>query len=176
MRKLAAQKVDAIYHSPLTRIRQTIQPLLDQRPKGSISTRADPDLRGQCLGELEGGSYDSVDLQNPRSADGKPGVELFDDFVRRFSRSFDRIVAAEAPLVMDCQGARVRPSPSCLPHSTRSMLFLAQKRHIWLPPFLRMVGEPPDQSPKRPSSRTMVAAVLMGPCMPVSCGIQACTA
>ena len=72
-------------------------------------------------------------------------------------------MAADAPLVMDCQGARVRPSPSFLPQSTRSMLFLAQNRHIWLPPFLRMVGDPPDQSPNKPSSRMIVPAVLIGP-------------
>ena len=54
---------------------------------------------GQALGQLEGGSYDMVDMSNPRSADGRPGVELFDDFVRRLKRSFARIIGKEAPQV-----------------------------------------------------------------------------
>lgn len=93
------QHIDAIYHSPLKRITQTIQPILDQQP--GVPTHADADLKGQYLGELEGGSYDSIDMGNPRSADGGPGVELFDDFVRRLKRVFSRIVGAEAPHVGD---------------------------------------------------------------------------
>ena len=94
--KLRAYHIDAIYHSPLTRIRQTIQPILSDHP--DIQVHADPDLVGQSLGELEGGSYDSIDMGNPRSADGQPGVELFDDFVRRLKRVFARIVGVQAPL------------------------------------------------------------------------------
>ena len=93
--KLKDQPIDALYHSPLTRIVQTIQPILSDHP--NIPVHADPDLKGQSLGELEGGSYDTIDMSNPRSADGQPGVELFDDFVRRLKRAFARIVGAEAP-------------------------------------------------------------------------------
>lgn len=95
--KLRGQQIDAIYHSPLLRMRQTIQPILDRLP--DIPVYPDADLRGQMLGDFEGGSYDLVDMSNPRSADGQPGVELFDDFVRRLKRSFGRIVGAEAPKV-----------------------------------------------------------------------------
>ena len=95
--KLRGQQVDAVYHSPLQRITQTIQPILADRPK--IKVQSDKDLLGQGLGEMEGGSYDLVDMSNPRSADGGPGVETFDDFVNRVRRSFARIVGAEAPLV-----------------------------------------------------------------------------
>ena len=93
--KLQTQHIDAVYHSPLTRIKQTIKPFLSGR--GDVQQYADPDLRGQGLGELEGGSYDLVDMSNPRSADGQPGVEVFDDYVRRTKRAFARIVGAEAP-------------------------------------------------------------------------------
>ena len=93
--KLKDQPIDALYHSPLTRIVQTIQPILSDHP--DIPVFADSDLKGQSLGELEGGSYDTIDMSNPRSADGQPGVELFDDFVRRLKRVFARIVGAEAP-------------------------------------------------------------------------------
>lgn len=95
--KIRDQKVDAIYHSPLLRIRQTIAPILATHSDIPIST--DKELRGQGLGELEGGSYDSIDMSNPRSADGRPGVELFDDFVRRLKRVFGKIVGIEAPKV-----------------------------------------------------------------------------
>ena len=61
----------------------------------------DPDLRGQGLGELEGGSYDTVDMGNPRSADPGPGVEKFDDYVRRLKACLGRIVGREAPLMRD---------------------------------------------------------------------------
>jgi broad specificity phosphatase PhoE len=95
--KLQGQQIDAIYHSPLTRMLQTIAPLLAAQP--SVPTHASTDLRSQALGSLEGGSYDSIDMGNPRSADGQPGVEPFDDFVRRLKRIFGRIVGTEAPLV-----------------------------------------------------------------------------
>lgn len=94
-KKLRALKVDAIYHSPLIRILQTIKPLLSDHPNARV--HEDAELRGQLLGTLEGGSYDLIDMTNPRSADGRPGVELFDDFVRRIRRAFARIVGAEAP-------------------------------------------------------------------------------
>jgi broad specificity phosphatase PhoE len=97
--KLATTPIAAIYHSPLLRIRQTIQPLLDQRLPNPVPQYPDPDLMGQRLGTLEGGSYDTVDLGNPRSADGRPGVEIFDDFVRRLKRALGLILAAEAPQV-----------------------------------------------------------------------------
>ena len=95
--KLRGKQIDAVYHSPLTRIVQTIQPILSDRP--DIQIYAEADLLGQGLGRLEGGSYDTVDMSDPRSADGRPGVELFDDFVRRLKRVFARIVGAEAPQV-----------------------------------------------------------------------------
>ena len=43
------------------------------------------------------------------------------------------------------------------------MWFLAQKRHIWLVPLRRTVGEAPDHSPRAPSSLTIVAAQCSGP-------------
>jgi broad specificity phosphatase PhoE len=89
--------ISALYHSPLTRMLQTIAPILDAQP--NIPTHASTDLRSQALGSLEGGSYDSIDMSNPRSADGQPGVELFDDFVRRLKRILSRIIGTEAPLV-----------------------------------------------------------------------------
>jgi 2,3-bisphosphoglycerate-dependent phosphoglycerate mutase len=92
--KLRGQHIDMIYHSPLTRMVETIQPILSHLP--DVPTEADPELMGQALGELEGGSYDSIDMSNPRSADSQPGVELFDDFVRRLKRVFARIIGAEA--------------------------------------------------------------------------------
>lgn len=95
--KLTNQHIDALYYSPLIRMVQTIQPIRSNQPDAPVYP--DPDLRGQALGELEGGSYDTVDMNNPRSADGQPGVELFDDFVRRIKRAFARIVGTEAPLV-----------------------------------------------------------------------------
>ena len=95
--KLQSLNIDALYHSPLTRMVQTIQPILADRQ--NIPVQADADLMGQALGELEGGSYDKVDMGNPRSADGRPGVELFDDFVRRLKRVMGRIIGEQAPLV-----------------------------------------------------------------------------
>lgn len=98
-KQFQGQHIDAIYHSPLKRITQTIQPILDQQP--GVPTYADADLKGQYLGELEGGSYDSIDMNNPRSADGGPGVELFNHFVERLKRVFSRILGQEAPKVKD---------------------------------------------------------------------------
>ena len=95
--KLHNQHIDAVYHSPLTRMVQTIKPILSGH--ANVQLHPDGDLKGQCLGELEGGSYDLVDMSNPRSADGQPGVELFDDFVRRLMRAFARIAGAEVPQV-----------------------------------------------------------------------------
>ncbi|KIX93835.1 uncharacterized protein Z520_10460 [Fonsecaea multimorphosa CBS 102226] len=97
--KLRGQKIDAVYHSPLLRMVQTIKPILADRP--GVQVYADQDLTGQALGELEGRSYDTIDMGNPRSADGGPGVELFDDFVRRLKRAFARIVGVEAKLVKE---------------------------------------------------------------------------
>lgn len=95
--QLQEQQLDAIYHSPLIRMKQTIAPIVSTHT--NIVLHSDADLRGQGLGDLEGGSYDSIDLGNPRSADGQPGVELFDDFVRRLRRVFGRVVGVEAPKV-----------------------------------------------------------------------------
>ncbi|KAK3200095.1 hypothetical protein Dsin_023510 [Dipteronia sinensis] len=94
--QLKDQTFDVIYHSPLIRILQTIEPLQRRR---SIHLIPDDQLKGQCLGELEGVSYDSINMSSPRSADNRPGVELFDDFVRRLKGVFGRIVGAEAPKV-----------------------------------------------------------------------------
>ena len=98
--KLEDQHIDAVYYSPLHRMVQTVEPILKTHP--NIPTiRTDSDLKGQKLGELEGGSYDLVEFGNPRSADPKPGVEAFDDFVSRLKRSLGRIIVEEAPLVKD---------------------------------------------------------------------------
>ena len=93
-RKLQDQRIDAVYHSHLIRMVQTIKPILADRP--GIPVHADRNLTGQSLGKLEGESYDSVDMSNPRSADGRPGVELFDDFVRRLMKSLAGIVGTES--------------------------------------------------------------------------------
>ncbi|KAK3721948.1 hypothetical protein LTR37_002764 [Vermiconidia calcicola] len=97
--KLRGQHIDAIWHSPLLRMKQTIAPILETHPdlpKNAIYT--DIDLRGQGLGELEGGSYDLIDMGNPRSADPQPGVERFIDFVARLRRCMARIIGSQAPL------------------------------------------------------------------------------
>lgn len=96
-KKLKGQRIDAIYYSPLIRMVQTIAPILSDRP--TLPKHTETDLKGQMLGELEGGSYDLVDFGNPRSADDKPGVEPFDEFVGRLKRAFTRIVGVEAPQV-----------------------------------------------------------------------------
>ena len=87
--------ISHIYHSPLKRIKQTIAPIKEAFP--DVPCTEDPDLRGQGMGDLEGGSYDLVDMSNPRSADGKSGVELFNDFVRRLLRSLGRVIGEQAP-------------------------------------------------------------------------------
>lgn len=97
--KIKDQHLDAIYHSPLIRMVQTIEPIIKDHP--DVPTYKDPDLRGQCMGELEGGGYDLVDMSNPRSANGKPGVELFDDFLNRLLRSMARIIGEQGPQVRD---------------------------------------------------------------------------
>ena len=108
-----ASAITAIYHSPLLRIRQTIAPLLaeldgrgvdaaeqyvDLQGRGEVKgvkVVSDADWKGQALGKLEGGSYDSIDMGNPRSADGGEGVEAFDVFVERVRGAFGRCLAAE---------------------------------------------------------------------------------
>lgn len=94
--QLKSEHIDALYHSPLQRMVQTVQPILDAHP--NLPVYADPDLRGQGLGDLEGGSYDSVNLNDPRSADSNPTVEKFDDFVARLKRAMGRIIGQQAPL------------------------------------------------------------------------------
>ena len=84
------QHIDAIYRSDLKRMIQTIEPILENF--SDVPVKADADLRGQCLGRLEGGSYDQVDFGNPRSADPQEGVERFDDFVGRLKGALGRIV------------------------------------------------------------------------------------
>ena len=98
-KNLEGQHIDAIYHSPLMRITQTIDPILKSRSVSEIYT--DASLKGQGLGELEGLTYDEVDFGNPRDADVKPGVEKFDDFVGRLKDVTGRIIAIEAPKVDD---------------------------------------------------------------------------
>lgn len=94
---LEGQDIDAIYHSPLLRITQTIEPVLKSRSIKEIYI--EPDLKGQGLGELEGLTYDNVDFGNPRDADSQPGVEKFDDFVGRLKDVTGRIIAIEATKV-----------------------------------------------------------------------------
>lgn len=94
---LEGQHIDAIYHSPLIRITQTIEPIIKTRSVSEIYK--DANLRGQGLGELEGLTYDKVDFGNPRDADVQPGVEKFDDFVGRLRDVTGRIIAIEAPKV-----------------------------------------------------------------------------
>lgn len=96
-RYLEGQHIDAIYHSPLMRITQTIEPILKTRSVSEIYK--DANLKGQGLGELEGLTYDKVDFGNPRDADVQPGVEKFDDFVGRLKDVTGRIIALEAPKV-----------------------------------------------------------------------------
>ena len=59
-KNLEGQHIDAVYHSPLIRITQTIDPILKSRSVAEIYTEAD--LKGQGLGELEGLTYDKVDF------------------------------------------------------------------------------------------------------------------
>ncbi|KPI41587.1 uncharacterized protein AB675_9355 [Cyphellophora attinorum] len=100
LNKYPLSRISTIYHSPLLRIRQTIAPLLNHisgstADQQAISIISDADLRGQGLGVLEGGSYDSIDMSNPRSADGQEGVEDFDVFVERLRTCFGRIMGRE---------------------------------------------------------------------------------
>lgn len=98
--KLRHQQIESVYHSPLIRIQQTIQPILNDHP--NVKAQSDPDLRGQGLGpKLEGGSYDLVDMGNPRSADVVQGVEKFNDFIARLRNFMARMIAVEAPLVRE---------------------------------------------------------------------------
>lgn len=96
-KKLKDEQISVIYHSPLIRMKQTIEPIC--KDHSSARLIEDADLRGQNMGELEGGSYDLVDMSNPRSADGKPGVESFNDFVSRLLRSMARILGEQIPQV-----------------------------------------------------------------------------
>ena len=93
--KLASTPIDVVYHSPLLRMQQTIAPILKDRK--DVEVISDADLRGQGLGVLEGGSYDDIDMSNPRSSDGTEGGELFDQFVQRIVKCFGRSLAKEAP-------------------------------------------------------------------------------
>ena len=95
--KIRGQHIDAVYHSPLKRMVQTIKPILADLP--DVYVEADKDLMGQGLGELEGGSYELLDFSSPRSADTHPGVECFDDFVSRLKQVTGRILGAQAPQV-----------------------------------------------------------------------------
>ena len=98
-KNLDGQHIDVVYHSPLLRITQTIEPILKSRSVSNVY--ADGNLKGQGLGELEGLTYDKVDFGNPRDADVQPGVEKFDDFVQRLKDVTGRIIAIEAPKVGD---------------------------------------------------------------------------
>ncbi|KAF7185445.1 Broad-specificity phosphatase [Pseudocercospora fuligena] len=94
---LKSDKIHIIYHSPLTRMLQTIEPILSSRP--DLEHISDPDLRGQSLGTLEGESYDKLNMSSPRSAEEQfpdVGVELFDDFVKRLKKSLGNIIGIEA--------------------------------------------------------------------------------
>jgi broad specificity phosphatase PhoE len=110
--------INAVYHSPLERIRDTIAPYLalyDQQG-GKLDAgitekpaiHSDGDLRGQYLGSLEGQSYDKIDMSSPRSADAVEGVEVFDEFVARLLRVFGQIVGREAALVAGSEGGEGR--------------------------------------------------------------------
>lgn len=72
--------------------------------------------------------------------------------------------AALKPEPIDCNMVSCLPSPSCLPHKSLSKLFLAQNKHIWLVPFLIMVGVAPDHKPLIPSSLAITPTAWMGPC------------
>ncbi|EME87572.1 uncharacterized protein MYCFIDRAFT_75414 [Pseudocercospora fijiensis CIRAD86] len=94
---LEAEEIDIIYHSPLTRMLQTIEPILSSRP--NLEHIPDPDLRGQSLGTLEGQSYDKLNMSSPRSAEEQfpnVGVERFEDFVKRLKKSLGKIIGIEA--------------------------------------------------------------------------------
>ena len=70
--KLKDEHIDAIYHSPLKRMVQTIAPILEAHP--DTPKESDKDLMGQSLGKFEGSSYDSIDMSNPRSAEAMEGT------------------------------------------------------------------------------------------------------
>ena len=81
-------------------------------------------------------------------------------------------VPAKNPEIMDCQGCKAWPSPSCLFHKRTSKEFLAVNMTAWLVPLRITVGAAPDHRPKKDSSLTMVRAQWMGPLYLKSSGLK----
>lgn len=103
----------------------------------------------------------------PTEANYQPGQLRFKE--RTFTTSKGPVAngprqAALKPEPMDWSMLSCLPSPSCLPQSSRSKLFFAQNRHIWLVPFRMIVGVAPDHKPRNPSSFAMMPTAWMGPC------------
>ena len=63
---------------------------------------------------------------------------------------------ATKPDIIDCQGARILPSPSFFLHTTVSIANLVENMHAWFVPFRRTVGATPAHRPRKPSSNHIV--------------------
>jgi probable phosphoglycerate mutase len=99
-RRLADQKVDAIYVTNLCRTAQTAQPLADRL---GMTPTVEPDLREVFLGEWEGGAFrqkvadrDPVAIQmfQEQRWDVIPGGEPAEQFSARVRAAVERIAAA----------------------------------------------------------------------------------
>jgi 2,3-bisphosphoglycerate-dependent phosphoglycerate mutase len=99
-KRLAGERVDAIYVTNLCRTLQTAAPLAQRL---GIEPIVEPDLREVYLGEWEGGQFrvraaagdpvfEQIFLQERR--DVIPGAEALEEFDRRCARGLARIVAA----------------------------------------------------------------------------------
>lgn len=63
---------------------------------------------------------------------------------------------ATKPEIIDCQGARILPSPSFFLQTTVSIANLVENMHAWFVPFRRTVGATPAHRPRKPSSNHIV--------------------
>jgi probable phosphoglycerate mutase len=99
-RRLAGERIDAIYVSSLRRTAQTAEPLAHRL---SMSPVVDPDVREVFLGDWEGGLFRqkiveqdpiAVRMHQEQRWDVIPGAEPAADFARRVRAAMERIAAA----------------------------------------------------------------------------------
>jgi probable phosphoglycerate mutase len=99
-RRLADERIDAIYVSSLRRTAQTAEPLAHRL---SMSPVVDPDVREVFLGDWEGGLFRqkiveqdpvAVRMRQEQRWDVIPGAEPAADFARRVRAAMERIAAA----------------------------------------------------------------------------------
>lgn len=99
-RRLAAERVDAVFVSPLVRTHETAEPLA--RALG-LATLVEPDLREVHVGDWEAGLFrervrerDPIALRMFESErwDAIPGAESNESIAERVRRAIDRIAAA----------------------------------------------------------------------------------